>query len=56
MKKSKLKTYNILLETTKVVVKAYQTLFLLVLSKEVVCTLKQFFHKVNFNSIFQNDY
>ena len=56
MKKSKLKTYNILLETTKVIVETYQTLFLLVLSKEVVCILKQFSNKVNFNSIFQNDY
>ena len=56
MKKSKLKTYNILLETTKVVLEAYQTLFLLVLNKEVICVLKRFSNKVNFNSIFQNDY
>ena len=54
--KSKLKTYNILLKTTKVVVEAYQILFLLVLNKEVVCILKRFSNKVNFNSIFQNDY
>ena len=56
MKKSKLKTYNIWLKTTKVVVEAYQILFLLVLNKEVVCILKRFSNKVNFNSIFQNDY
>tara|TARA_B100001057_G_scaffold98712_1_gene95433 strand:+ start:944 stop:1114 length:171 start_codon:yes stop_codon:yes gene_type:complete len=56
VKKSKLKTYNILLETTKVVGEAYQTLFLLVLNKEVFCVLKRFSYKVNFNSIFQNDY
>ena len=51
MKKSKLKTYNILLETSQVVAEAYQTLFLLVLSKEVVCNLKRVSNKVNFNSI-----
>jgi|TARA_B100001093_G_C26338755_1_gene805055 hypothetical protein len=56
MKKTKLKTYDVLLETTKVVVEAYQTLFLLVLNKEVFCVLKRFSNKMNFNSIFQNDY
>nr|AOE08434.1 hypothetical protein [uncultured bacterium] len=56
MKKPKLKIYNILLETTKGVVEAYQTLFLLVLSKEVVYYLKRFSNKVNFNSNYQNDY
>ena len=56
MKKSKLITYNILLETTKVIVVTYQTLFLLVLRKVVFCVLKRFPNKVNFNSIFQNDY
>tara|TARA_B100000575_G_C22970846_1_gene560439 strand:- start:145 stop:315 length:171 start_codon:yes stop_codon:yes gene_type:complete len=56
MKKSKLKNYNILLETTKIVVEAYHILFLLVLNKEVICVLKRFSNRVNFNSIFQNDY
>tara|TARA_B100000941_G_scaffold187697_1_gene135131 strand:- start:264 stop:428 length:165 start_codon:yes stop_codon:yes gene_type:complete len=52
----KLKTYNILLETNKVVLEPYRSLFLLVPSKEAVYNLKRFFKKMNFNSIYQNDY
>jgi len=56
MKKLKLKTYNILLETNKVVLDLYPSLFLLVLSKEAIYDLKRFSKKMNFNSIYQNDY
>ena len=56
MKKLKLKTFKFLFGTTKSFVEAYQSLFLLVLTKEKVYHLKRFSNKVNFNSIYQNDY
>ncbi len=56
MKKLKLKIYNIFLETNKVVLEPYRSLFILVLNKEGIYNLKCFSKKMNFNSIYQNDY